>query len=452
MTWFRAGGAGIPASLKSSMNAVLNKKFGTTGQNYPPKEWPDDVNLMGPLPEGTATGSVAVVTDGADRVPVKSWIINVDPNLTGKSQIVATQSGRNLLAKEIVGYTNSMADLSECFAIHHGTYTVTIGTVEDATNWRLSVLLMDANGNALTDNTYKPSNDLQLATNRWRYGSNTTTKSFTVNIVVDCYVRFFIELGDTSSSTTISNSFLEVGSTATSYEPYSAPVSNTVNLGQTIYGGTVDVVNGTGKTKVHKQTYTGDDLSSVSLSYGTSEEGYTHMYFYISGIPLAYNPSGSNVISDIGVPWSATASGSPYPSSECYRLMNTGSGANQRPTMYAYLHQTWASVDAFKTWLNANPITIVYEVADATDFTFTPITPTPETTLGVNNFWSDEGDTTVVYRRDIDLALQAVSSSRGLMMASRPVTQLIGEESDPDQVNELVENDETEQEGEDDAR
>ena len=73
----------------------------------------------------------------------------------------------------------------------------------------------------------------------------------------------------------------------------------------------------------------------------------------------------------------------------------------------------------------------------------------------------------MVYRRDIDLALQAVSSSRGLMMASRPVTQLVGEESDPDQVNELVEddeneireqlnevveNDETEQEGEDDAR
>ena len=71
----------------------------------------------------------------------------------------------------------------------------------------------------------------------------------------------------------------------------------------------------------------------------------------------------------------------------------------------------------------------------------------------MNNFWNDAGgDTTVVYRRDIDLALQAVSSSRGLMMASRPVTQLVGEELDPDQVNELVENDEIEQEGEDDAR
>lgn len=39
------------------------------------------------------------------------------------------------------------------------------------------------------------------------------------------------------------------------------------------------------------------------------------------------------------------------------------------------------------------------------DFTFTPISPTPETALGVNNFWADEGDSQVTYRRDIDLAL-----------------------------------------------
>lgn len=31
-------------------------------------------------------------------------------------------------------------------------------------------------------------------------------------------------------------------------------------------------------------------------------------------------------------------------------------------------------------------------------FTFTPITPTPETALGVNNFWADEGDSDVTYR------------------------------------------------------
>lgn len=77
MTMFRVGPAGIPASLKADMNSVLNKKFGTTGQNYPPNGWPDDVNLMGPLPEGTATGPIASISDGADRVPIKSWVITI---------------------------------------------------------------------------------------------------------------------------------------------------------------------------------------------------------------------------------------------------------------------------------------------------------------------------------------------------------------------------------------
>ena len=54
MAYFRSGGGGIPAALKTGMNNVLNKKFGTTGQDYNPNDWPDDVNLMGALEIKTA--------------------------------------------------------------------------------------------------------------------------------------------------------------------------------------------------------------------------------------------------------------------------------------------------------------------------------------------------------------------------------------------------------------
>ena len=40
---------------------------------------------------------------------------------------------------------------------------------------------------------------------------------------------------------------LEVGSTATSYEPYTAPTTATAFLGRTIYGGTADIVTGEGE-------------------------------------------------------------------------------------------------------------------------------------------------------------------------------------------------------------
>lgn len=76
MAWYRAGGGGIPSSLKTGMNSVLNKKFGTS-TTYAPATWPDNVNLLGPLPEKTASGSVAAITDGADGVPVKSWVITI---------------------------------------------------------------------------------------------------------------------------------------------------------------------------------------------------------------------------------------------------------------------------------------------------------------------------------------------------------------------------------------
>ena len=51
------------------------------------------------------------------------------------------------------------------------------------------------------------------------------------------------------------------------------------------------------------------------------------------------------------------------------------------------------------------PLEITLTLATPQDFTFTPITPTPETALGINNFWADEGDTEVTYRADIDLLL-----------------------------------------------
>ena len=77
MTWFRVGGAGIPASLMNAMNAVLNKKFGTSGQNYPPNGWPNNVNLMGPLPIKTASGEIVTFADGADDVPVQSCVCGI---------------------------------------------------------------------------------------------------------------------------------------------------------------------------------------------------------------------------------------------------------------------------------------------------------------------------------------------------------------------------------------
>ena len=82
---------------------------------------------------------------------------------------------------------------------------------------------------------------------------------------------------------------------------------------------------------------------------------------------------------------------------------------------------------------------IVFYLKDMlqTDFTFTG--QEINTRLGNNTFWSEQGDTEVTYRRDIDLALQALSGSRGLMMA-RPPAAAETEETEPeDETTETIE-------------
>lgn len=58
-----------------AVGAMLVKKMGGTG--YTPAEWASVIQLMGKLPEVTVSGSVIEITDGADDVPVKSWVVEL---------------------------------------------------------------------------------------------------------------------------------------------------------------------------------------------------------------------------------------------------------------------------------------------------------------------------------------------------------------------------------------
>ena len=95
MAWYRAGGGGIPSSLKTGMDSVLNKKFGTS-TTYPAVDWPDTVNLMGPLPEKTASGAIVTFSDGADAVPLKKCEITLPASLDGYTSVDVVATGKNV--------------------------------------------------------------------------------------------------------------------------------------------------------------------------------------------------------------------------------------------------------------------------------------------------------------------------------------------------------------------
>lgn len=394
---------------------TIRKKDGTQAL-IDPAEYADRINLMGMLEEKTVSGSVASCSDGADGVPVKNWGVTVDANLSGVSSVVCTQAGKNFLDPSIVFENTTI------YTYDSATGAVTV-LKSDSSAWNSKTELpLKAGTYAVTNPTGRFQ--YRLASESYGTDHNITATTGTITLSADDGIKIKFGLGTTYPFT--ASYQLERNNTATTYEPYTAPTVSTVNLGRTIYGGTADVVNGTGKTKVYKQTYTGDNVGTVSITYGQAAEGYTHLYFNIADIPLAYNPSSDNVISNITLPWNNNASAAGIPAvGECWHLINGGSP--QKPIIYMYINQTWANVAAFKTWLNANPITVVYEVADEETFTFTPITPTPETALGVNNFWADD-NSAVTYRADINMLIASLSGNRGLMM-SRPQLEEITEET-----------------------
>ena len=313
MTWYRVGPAGIPGSLKTDMDAVLNKKFGTS-TTYPPNTWPDNVNLLGPLPEKTASGAIAHIEDGADGVPLKNWLVTLPASLSGYSEVNGVKSDANLFNEEWeIGGINDTTGLpnSDTNKIRSKTFSI----IKGGTTCYVSVP--------------QPIRVLFYASDESFISETANIRNNYFTVPSNC--ALFKIRGTVDYGTTYNNDIMiSYGSTATSYEAYSAPTTHTASLGRTVYGGTADIVTGEGEDE------------------------------------------------------------------------------------------------------NGNA------------FTFTPITPTPETALGVSNWWADEGDSDVTYRADISLALQALGGGgRGLMgmMMQRPEEEQLTEE-DPEEVPEEAETDE----------
>ena len=457
MTWFRVGGAGIPATLKNAMNAVFNKKFGTSGQDYPPKQWPDDVNLLGPLPEKTVAGAIAHTDDAADKVPVKSMICSIVPKqagsgtpspsnvraLSGYTGISVSQRGKNLLNwSDFSDYSKWKTDISSnqsfptnasyrglLINLPIGTYTISFGI----------------NSSSFPDYLYLCSDDGSTSVRLINFAQGQTYYTNTGTFTVESGKIYFFRMGNMVAESNfnaliekISWAQIEVGSSATSFEAYNAAadISDSWSSIGAILGGERNLSDGTMSS--YGYLY---DLGSNNWISDPNRPGVFYSNTSASG-----RVAGSNVLGcDCFETRNITVSTS---------YDNYISGAPSYGGMYIFIRCTDfanMTVAEVKTALTGKYVCL--KSSNATSYSGLS-TYDFETLYAVNNFFSDivGGQTQLTYRQDIALALQAVSSSRGLMMASRPATQLVGEESDPDQVNELVENDEIEQEGEDNAR
>ena len=376
MAWYRAGGGGIPSSLKTDMNDVLNKKFGTS-QDYPPADWAPTVNLMGPLPEKTASGAIVTFPDGADGVPLKKCEITLPASLDGYSSVDVKHTGKNFLEiknKAAGGLTGAVNSDGEYVISGIATSTVYFDFYGGT-----------ANGITLDAGKYTFSIDgLQTGvTATWtRNGAwaGSISSSTTINLTAQAMISGYIVVANgTDLSTPITlKCMLEKGDTASTFEPYSG-TTHTASLGRTIYGGSVDVVAGSGESLYAK----------LSLAVADMNNSETYPGWSNSGVRAIVGAGVNKAITD-----GTTTVGQWY-------SINTN-GNNDiiflPPARYNNMSQT-----DWKTQYPDLIIEILVEIPTPEPFTFDPVPI--DSKLGNNTIWSEQGDTEVTYRADINLAL-----------------------------------------------
>lgn len=415
MAYFRCGGGGIPSSIKTDMNAVLNKKFGTQGETYPPTEWADDVNLMGVLPVRTATGTIAHFEDGADDVPMKSVVANIVPiqsgtgtpspsnprPISGTSVLNVEQRGKNLFDPTTEFSTLYVYAVAKN-VLPSETCTMSFtdnDTTQDISGVYFGFVSSNYTGGAPT--VY-----------RWGITNGTVTNNITNVVSGENMTGLFFYPNNPTTLEKVLNRFnvqIEVGLTATTYEPYNAE-TYTIDLGQTIYGGSAEVVGGRGTSDLK---YLEIDGTEASLTLDSASN--------VVRLTLSDLPS-SNVSSQDYRYWG---------SESIYKYAATANLGNNEVTMrtsgYLYYKNTsCTTLSDFQMFFatqkaNKTPFAVCYELATPTDFTFEG--EEINSYLGVNNVWTDSGEVAVEYRADIDLLIAELEGNRGLQMMRATPTE-----------------------------
>ena len=152
---------------------------------------------------------------------------------------------------------------------------------------------------------------------------------------------------------------LEIGTTATDYQPYQGFETTTLQLNQPLRelpNGVKDTIENEVVTRrVGEITY--DGSSDESWNFDTT---YKYAAIDINGV-TGYNIGVKNILCD--KLYVINSNGS---ISDSTNVIRYSSSNNNNKVLYVRIDDTITSVSEFKTWLQSNPITVWYELATPT--------------------------------------------------------------------------------------
>jgi len=367
------------------------------------------VKKKAPVIIDTASGAIASFEDGAADMPLKSLTVNIEPvqsgtgdpsptnvrSISGWTGTTVTRTGKNLWkpleSQTVNGVTLTVDSDGGCSltgaATANATFAMSV-TIPAGTYY------LAANNSAVVGSTVrmmlistKGGADKQIYLSAANAGGIVTLDTEYNQ------VRIRVNTGSAFSNAKFYPQ-LELGTTQSPYEPYK---SNTYSItfpdsAGTVYGGTLDVVNG-----VLKVTH---EITTVSAKTWRYESNYTRFNAGFANIVVGkYGTRKVPFMCSAFQPIDDGRSLTNVPNNSIY-------GAGTSATVFIKTDTVSTVEDFISTYGN---VQILYELAEPLVYDIADIHDVL-TLLDTNNIWTDCGDVDVEYPADTKLYIQKINA------------------------------------------
>ena len=357
----------------------------------------------------SASGSIASFTDGGDNLPMKSLKVNIVPKqsgtgdpspsnaraISGWDSVDVLHTGKNIFDSQRLLNANGWTKDGDEYKGNVGNlyaYNEDVGLFpikgDASKQYALSFKGRNDSSNTASMSLGFKYSDGTESLSAWMASTSYEEKT-AISTVGKTVVGIVVGYAN-GGNVHLKDIQIEVGSTATAYEPYQAETITT-NLGQTVYGGALDVVSG--KLVIDRK-----GVGLGALNWDKNVGNYST--FTSNGISADAMIGSSEVTTQCSIYKSVSFDAS-SPSDDLYVFVNRYSTLVIKDTT-----KNDMTVAQFKTAMNGQ--TLVYELATPIELTLTPTEV--KSLLGANNVWSESGTVEVEYRADTTLAYNELLS------------------------------------------
>ena len=303
---------------------------------------------------------------------------NICP-IRGWDSVDVVVAGKNLF--DFSSYKNSISATRCTYTVGDNSVTIT-ATGRDSYIIN-SVYKIENKGQMTVSWTANNNNDGRVYVfcdgEPFAYANNGETKHLTFTPPAGTeYITIRFGVLDSGNSITYSNIQVELGSTATYYNPYIAPTTHTATFSDTVYEGSHEFVSG--KATLYKK-FVSIDGSNEWVEY-PENSGKFYCDSVIGINEASQVTSGTEYISNMYI-----FSGDGATPSANITVDKRFYGQRLWGRFWVYDSDYANDLAGFKTMLNTTPLQICYPLATPTEITLTP--ETIELLKGNNVLWSD---------------------------------------------------------------